>query len=477
MAYIAKDDILIYLENVVTVGQGLSTNLKLTFYKDFVGKHLDIRRTGSLRVSLFNSAGKRLLTYNYPNEYAEPISISQFEDTKGEATFTISQFYSSNLDLGDLYAEVQFIDTKNYFPSTKKYEFAQFKIAEVVATGVPALQSSVAGDILVSTFNISSVTGANPTAIGKASVNSTNPANTSYIIFNNLNENNIRLSSLENFLTQRFSSAGQKATITIINTLSPTQYAVYDIISWQRVNLNSNNSSNDYSDAIKLMLDFESVSSSDIIENLEWEIGQRIAYQLEAYTEVGDILTDISELRSDLSNTEVEVSTVENSVDSMETQITNVQSSVSTVQQSVSSVESSLIAQINSLAASITALSSIASGIPTIGNLAPNVVPYTERNLIPNLISLSSTVQSTGISLAENPATTSYIEVNVNGVINDVGNGTKNGFPCYFSGNGGTTAKLYTELDQGDQLYWNIEAAGYPLESSDRIDLNYQIQR
>ncbi len=484
MAYIAKDDILIYLENVVTVGQGLSTNIKLTFYKDFVGKQLDIRRTGTLRISLFNSAGKRLLTYNYPNEYAEPISISTLDETKGEATFTISQFYSSNLELGDLYAEVEFVDTKNFFPSTRRYLFAQFKIGEVVATGVPALQSSVAGDILVSTFNIISVSGANPTAVGKASVNSTNPALTTSVIFNNLNENNIRLTSLENFLSQRFSSPGQKATITIINTLSPTQYAIYDIVSWQRVNLNSNGSSADYSDAIKLTLDFESVSSSDIIENLEWEIGQRISYQLEAYTEVGDLVTDISELRFDISTKGTEIDTVENSVDSMETQISavqtsvnNVQQTVSSVQQTVSSVESNLISQISSLTASISALASLTATIPVEGNLAPNVIPYTERNLIPNLTILSATIQGTGLGLAEDPAPTTYVEVNVNGVINDVGNGTKNGYACFFSGDGGTTAKTYAELDEGDQLYWNAGVAGYFLEDSDRIDFNYQIHR
>lgn len=476
MAYIAKDDILVYLENVVTVGQGLSTNIKLTLYKDFIGKHLDIRRTGTLRISLFNSAGKRLLTFNYPNEYAEPISISPFEETKGEATFTISQFYSSNLELGDLYAEVEFVDTRNYFPSSKRYLFPQFKIAEVVATGVPALQSSVAGDILVSTFNISSVSGQNPAQVGKASVNNTDPSLVTSIIFNNLNENNIRLTSLENFLMQRFSSPGQKATITIINTLSPTQYAIYDIVSWQRINLNSNGSSSDYSDAIKLVLDFESVSSSDIIENLEWEVGQRISYQLEAYTEVGDLVTDISELRSDIISKGSEIDTVETSVDSLET-LTSTLASKSLVDSKVSSIETSLTSQISSLVASISALASLASTIPVEANLAPNVVPYTERNLVPNLVLLSQSIQSTGIGLAEDPAPTSYIEVNVNGVINDVGNGTKNGFPCYFSGDGGTTAKLYSELDQGDQLYWNIDVAGYPLEPSDRIDLNYQIHR
>ncbi len=476
MAYIAKDDILIYLENVVTVGQGLSTNIKLTLYKDFIGKQLDIRRTGTLKVSLFNSAGKRLLVYNYPNEYAEPITISQFDESKGEATFTISQFYSSNLDLGDLYAEVIFTDTRNYFPATKRYEFAQFKIAEVVATGVPALQTSVAGDILVSTFNIISVSGSNPTSFGKASVNSTNPELTTSIIFNNLNENNIRLSSLENFLMQRFSSPGQKATITIINTLSPTQYAIYDIISWERINLNSNNSSTDFADAIKLTLDFESVSSSNIIEDLEWEVGQRISYQLEAYTEVGDLVTDISELRSDLTTTGNEIDTVENSVDSLENLAITLASKAS-VDTRVSTIESNLISQINSLTASITTLASLAAEIPVESNLAPNVVPYTERNLIPNLVILSSTIQGTGLGLALDPAPTTYIEVNVNGVINDVGNGTKNGYACYFSGDGGTTAKSYVDLDQGDQLYWNAEVSGYFLEDSDRIDFNYQIHR
>ena len=63
MAYVAKDDILIYLEQTVGIGQGVSTNVKLTFFKDFIGQQLDVRNSGSLRISLFNAAGKRLLTF------------------------------------------------------------------------------------------------------------------------------------------------------------------------------------------------------------------------------------------------------------------------------------------------------------------------------------------------------------------------------------------------------------------------------
>lgn len=76
---------------------------------------------------------------------------------------------------------------------------------------------------------------------------------------------------------------------------------------------------------------------------------------------------------------------------------------------------------------------------------------------------------STGIALTLKP--TGLINVLVNGISELVGDGVKT-TACYFSSDGGTTAKLYEELDAGDILYWNGSIAGYEL----LVDFDIKIQ-
>ena len=480
MAYVAKDDILIYLEQTVGIGQGVSTNVKLTFFKDFIGQQLDVRNSGSLRISLFNAAGKRLLTFRYPDDLSafggEPIGVSTNPATRGEIEFTISQFYSSKLEVGAIYAEVVFVDTKNYYPSTKTYTFDQFELGTVAATGIPALQEAVAGDSLVSTFNISSITNQNPTASGTASVNSGTPSSVTSITFNNLNENNIRLSSLENFLTKRLVDCN--GVITLINTLAPTQYAVYKILSWSRINLNGG-TNDEFADAIRLVLEFEAATSSQVYAALEWKVGSRISYQLEAYADVADIETSLSYVLSSIDSLETTISgnTLPSSVDSLESQI----SSLSHVLSSIDSLEISATGGGASLTSSIDSLESqlssqLLSIFTSIGNLAAisHPISFTERNRIPDTTSGNNS--STGITLSRQPTSATFIEINVNGSIIDVKDGAGTNQVCYFSVDGGATPKNYSQLSIGDTLYWNGNLAGYNLDSDDRIDMTYQIE-
>jgi hypothetical protein len=53
-----------------------------------------------------------------------------------------------------------------------------------------------------------------------------------------------------------------------------------------------------------------------------------------------------------------------------------------------------------------------------------------------------------------------------NGVQLDVGNGVKTR-ECYFSGDGGATARTFPALQAGDFLYWNGSIAGYQIAASD----------
>ncbi len=77
---------------------------------------------------------------------------------------------------------------------------------------------------------------------------------------------------------------------------------------------------------------------------------------------------------------------------------------------------------------------------------------------------------ATGI--AATPVRDSYVQVFVNGVKESLGSGVKTK-SCYFSGDGGTTARTIAAITAGDKLYWVGSVAGYQLAVTDKIDLDY----
>ena len=81
---------------------------------------------------------------------------------------------------------------------------------------------------------------------------------------------------------------------------------------------------------------------------------------------------------------------------------------------------------------------------------------------------------ATAVAVFATPPANSWATVFVNGVEYRVGNGTKAGVPCYFSGDGGVTARATGGITTGDFLYWNGMLAFFQLDGSDRIDFEYE---
>ncbi len=84
--------------------------------------------------------------------------------------------------------------------------------------------------------------------------------------------------------------------------------------------------------------------------------------------------------------------------------------------------------------------------------------------------------------VAQTPATngnasSGFISVYVNGHRYAPGNGTKVGVPCYFSGDGGATARALKSVVNNDTLYWNGSVAGFQLNAAvDVIDFDYLVE-
>jgi hypothetical protein len=102
-----------------------------------------------------------------------------------------------------------------------------------------------------------------------------------------------------------------------------------------------------------------------------------------------------------------------------------------------------------------------ADPIPTSGN----------KNMTAN-VTASDGDAATATTVTKANAPGAYIGVNINGVCYVVGDGTKVAVDCYFSGDGGTTARAFSAVAAGDTLRWNGSVAGFQLAATDRIDVN-----
>ena len=84
----------------------------------------------------------------------------------------------------------------------------------------------------------------------------------------------------------------------------------------------------------------------------------------------------------------------------------------------------------------------------------------------------SSDEDTTGLTITYTPFGDGAVIVKVNGLQVSLGNGAKDG-AAYFSGDGGTTARLVADIVAGDELYWMGSIIGYQLEADDEIDVVY----
>lgn len=77
-------------------------------------------------------------------------------------------------------------------------------------------------------------------------------------------------------------------------------------------------------------------------------------------------------------------------------------------------------------------------------------------------------------TIAATPANDSFVRVYVNGVAVRLGNGVRT-TDCYFSVDGGTTARSIANITVGDTLYWVGSVAGFQLAATDTIDFDYGV--
>jgi len=109
-----------------------------------------------------------------------------------------------------------------------------------------------------------------------------------------------------------------------------------------------------------------------------------------------------------------------------------------------------------------------------VGLTAEGILTFVDKNINP--IEAIGNYSNTGIQLTYNPYASSYINVEVNGITVEVGDGNRDK-DSYFSNDGGDTASNIENILAGYILYWNGDISGYNLEIGDEINLTYEATR
>lgn len=88
-------------------------------------------------------------------------------------------------------------------------------------------------------------------------------------------------------------------------------------------------------------------------------------------------------------------------------------------------------------------------------------------------LNTSGDLSSTGIQITYTPFADSVVTVKVNGMEVNLGSGSTSDQAAFFSNDNGVTAKLMSNIEAGDTLYWNASKAGYDLDDTDDVDISY----
>ncbi len=114
------------------------------------------------------------------------------------------------------------------------------------------------------------------------------------------------------------------------------------------------------------------------------------------------------------------------------------------------------------------------ASIPNSKLATPVGTPTKNDKFIPCLATVSDFDAATATGITETPVSDGFVEVFVNGALQHLGDGVKT-TDCFFSSDGGTTAKTIAGIAAGDILYWVQSIAGFELAVSDKLSYSYNV--
>ena len=184
MAYVAKDDIIAFIENEINFVQGNSQTYEIILYKDFMGSPLNLNQPTLFTVAIYVE-DRKVLQYSKPqiSGVSLPLLVDDKAGDTGTISFEIDASNSLNFGAGRIYAQIS-VYYENYYPKPKSYIFPRLAIGEVIDNGDNGSDDNGSGDhgsgdntntnphINIPEFIIEHTDGTFPSEAGRASLDS-----------------------------------------------------------------------------------------------------------------------------------------------------------------------------------------------------------------------------------------------------------------------------------------------------------------
>ena len=142
MAYVTREDVILYIQNIIQFQAGDDTPVRLILFKDYLNTQLDLSTVDSITVTLFDDVGRRVLTFLQPLGPGASLPITTYETGTGKEgyiEFIIPGAQNIDFHPGDVYATVGLV-WANYYPEPKTITTPKIKCAFITGSQVPTPQ-------------------------------------------------------------------------------------------------------------------------------------------------------------------------------------------------------------------------------------------------------------------------------------------------------------------------------------------------
>ena len=267
---------------IINIIRGQQANVTITLHKDFVGNGITIGAITDVVVEYVNTDNQVFKTQSKQN--ANLVFGAANTDAKNQISITLSASETAALPLEDNNVNGECFIRLKVTEGISEVTLPMLKIGNVYDAG------DVIGDIVASRYGMPSTVysvgavsqggynGVNPTQ-GQILFNSSIPSQVTEFKLALKDDKGIRNTYFENLLLERLQVDFLKSTIFFTNVKNNSEYSVYRLISFERINvtdidpLNPNASEDD--DALKVVVQFETNSTTPG-ENYVFEVGDSL---------------------------------------------------------------------------------------------------------------------------------------------------------------------------------------------------------
>ena len=300
MPKVQSSNFILLLPQLVNINRGVDKIITVSLHDGFIGNTVDIVNLNEVVINVINSNNIIVKTFKKSDS---TLSFGVGNE-KGLIYLNLTSVETKNLPQGSVHIEMS-ITT-----GVKLFNLPRLRIGSTVDGGVVLPDGTVPGRFSIpapiykiKSFNLNTnqpQEGDLPAA-GETVFETSNPKGLTNIIINNTDDLGKRNSYIETILTERFTGDGLNVNLFITNIFDVSSYAIYKVVSWNRVEILDGGVESDAEMVDGIQLELEPEGASKTNEGArQFQIGDTLGFFLDSY---GDNSVTVSDANDDFPGT------------------------------------------------------------------------------------------------------------------------------------------------------------------------------